>query len=89
MKLNEQQLQQLEQLAADFFTIKECAIDLGVDEVKLIELIKKKGTAEHIYYYRGRMTEVARHRKNVKELANRGSSPAQTQVEKWIEKSNH
>ena len=88
LKLNEEQLSALEKLAGDFFTVHECAIALEVDEVQLKYAVEDGEHEAHKRYFKGRMTEVARHRKNVKSLANMGSSPAQALVEKYIDKSN-
>lgn len=88
LKLSPEQLDALEKMAADFFKITECAIVLEVEEASLKYAIQDREHEAHKRYYKGRMTEVARHRKNVKELANRGSSPAQVLVDKYIEQSS-
>lgn len=87
IKLTEEQMTALEKMGADFFTIEECAIGLEVDTSQLKYAIKDRKHPAHKSYYKGRMTEVARHRRNVKDLANRGSSPAQALVDKYIEQS--
>lgn len=88
LKLSEEQLTALEEMGADFFSPTECAIALQISVERFSAALKDKSNDAHKRYYKGRMTEVARHRRNVKELANMGSSPAQQQVEKFIEKSS-
>ena len=88
LSLSAEQLESLEKLAGDFFSVAECAIALEVDDALLKYAIEDKEHSAHKSYYKGRMTEVARHRKNVKSLANMGSSPAQALVEKYIDKSS-
>ena len=87
LQLTNEQLDTLEKLAGDFFTVEECAIALEVDGFRLETAIKDREHDAHKRYYKGRMTEVARHRKNVKDLSNMGSSPAQALVDKYIEQS--
>lgn len=88
LKLTQEQLDSLEQMGTDFFSIADCAISLQISEAILSRAIQDKENDAHKYYYRGRMTEVARHRRNVKSLANMGSSPAQMLVQKFIESSD-
>lgn len=86
--LTQQELETLQKLSEDFFTVEECAIALEVSPEHLRNEIINPNSEAHKYYYKGRITELAKHRRNVKELANRGSNPAQVMVEKFIEQSN-
>lgn len=87
LELTPEQLATLQNMGGDFFSISECAIALEVPEPALRQAINTQGNPAHKAYHTGRITEVAKHRRNVKDLANRGSSPAQSVIEKWIENS--
>lgn len=86
MKLSEEKLQALEQMGASFLTVDECSIALEVDEVDFEEVMSDRTSKEFKAYWKGVLNAKVKHVKNVSDLANRGSSPAQQMIDRMLEK---
>lgn len=82
MQWTEEQLKQIEELAALAFSVKKLAIILGVDEAELRHAISDETGDVFKRYQRGRLLSESEWRKSVFTLAKQGSSPAQTLAKK-------
>ena len=80
MKLNKEQLENLEKLAGLQFSIKEIAITLGVKPADLKKMIAVESSRAYIRYERGRIQVEAEVRKAIQQMAKQGSTPAQKQM---------
>ena len=87
MTFSKEQLDALEKLGQDFLEVWEVAISIGVSKENLEMALKDKNSDAHKRYFSGRLPEKVKHIRNLKELSNRGSSPAQAMVDKYIQKS--
>lgn len=87
LKLSPEQLDTIELLGKDFLEISEIAISIGVTKEQLERALKDQEHEAHKRYFAGRLPEKVKHIRNLKELSNRGSSPAQAMVDKYIQKS--
>ena len=84
LKLDEQFLTDLETYASLMFSKQEIAVILEVDPSELIRVLNEENTAA-IAFQRGRLKKEAEIRKGIFDLAQNGSSPAQTFAMKLIE----
>ena len=84
-KLSEEELQLLEELAAVFFTEKQCAIVLEKDEKTFISAANSAISPIYKAYHKGRLKAIYEVRKNAFAMARNGSSPAQSFVEKLLQ----
>lgn len=83
MQLTEEQLGDIEEFAKlPGMTVRKIAISLGLDFLELVREIDMKGSAAHIYYYKGKLVADVEFKKKVKLLSNQGSGPAQTLLHK-------
>lgn len=85
--LSEEQLEKIKECSSTFLEIWEIAVCIGVSQQQLTQAIKDKTHQAHQYFYQGRLPEKVKHINNLKELADRGSSPAQAMIDKYIQKS--
>lgn len=85
MEWTNEQLQQLEQFAAQLFTVEELAIIIGVEPVKLQVDFNQKGKAWQVIM-KGRLQTESDIRASVLQLAKSGSAPAQAQAIVLLEK---
>lgn len=83
--LAEADLITLEEQASLMFTVKELAVILKCNYFMLRRLIKTVGSPESERFNRGRLIAEAQIRKSIFELAQNGSSPAQSQFLDLIE----
>lgn len=83
--LSPENLEQLQASAALMFSVKELAVIIEIDFKKLHALVTNPVTPEYAAFNRGRLEAEAKIRKAIFELANNGSSPAQTQFLDLIE----
>ncbi|MCK9399634.1 MAG: hypothetical protein M0Q51_06520 [Bacteroidales bacterium] len=84
-KLSEEDLVQLEENAALMFSVKEIAIIIGCQLAELTYLVTEESSPEYTYFNRGRLKAEASVRKSIYDLAQNGSSPAQSQFLELIE----
>ena len=84
IKLDEQFLTDLETYASLMFSKQEIAVILEVDPSELIRILDEENNAA-IAFQRGRLKKEAEIRKGIFDLAQNGSSPAQTFAMKLIE----
>jgi|GEM_PF-2313506 len=85
LELTKEQLTELEDLAACWFTEKEIALVLQVDVLELSTRIHRSGnTPEKQAFFRGRLRTEAETRQSVFEAAANGSGPAQALALKII-----
>lgn len=83
MDLNQEQIAEIEQLAALFFTPKEILIVMGI----FIQEISGAQIADpnfSLAFQRGKLKSEAEVRKSIIELAKKGSAPAQILADKII-----
>jgi hypothetical protein len=83
--LSPDNLKQLETNAALMFSVKELSIILEIDGQHLHDLVTNPVTPEYAAFHRGRLEAEAKIRQSIYELANNGSSPAQSQFLDLIE----
>lgn len=83
MKLDESQLQQVEELGALMFSVSKIAIIIGVSDQELRSLVSDSSTAAYMRYNRGKLLSESEVRTSVLKLAKQGSSPAQTLAKKY------
>ncbi len=88
MQLNNDQLQLLQRMGKNFFDLKKCATALEVDEAGFFKEMSDKSSPAFKAYFSGFLTSELKHREGVIEVAERGSNPAQQQVEKYIESAS-
>ena len=85
IELTAEKLTELEDLAACWFTEKEIALVLQVDDLELCTAIYRSGdTPEKKAFFRGRLRTEAETRQSVFEAAANGSGPAQALALKII-----
>ena len=84
IKLDEQFLTDLETYSSLMFSKQEIAVILEVDPSELIRVLDEENKAA-IAFQRGRLKKEAEIRKGIFDLAQNGSSPAQTFAMKLIE----
>lgn len=84
-KLSEEELQMLEDLAAVFFTEKQCAIVLEQEEKAFVAAATSPISPLYKAYHKGRLKAIYEVRKNAFAMARNGSSPAQSFVEKLLQ----
>ena len=84
-KLSEEELQLLEELAAVFFTERQCAIVLEQDEKAFLSAASSPISPIYKCYPKGRLNAIYEARKNAFAMARHGSSPAQSFVEKLLQ----
>jgi hypothetical protein len=78
LHLNEQELEQVKELAKVFFTPKEIAIYLQADLNDFVDACSIEGHPIYMAFHSGRLQTTYELRKNIMQLANSGSSPAQS-----------
>jgi hypothetical protein len=83
--LTNDELVQLEEHASLMFSIREIALILGFHEAVLRSLVSDEKRPEYVHFNRGRLLAEAKIRKSIYDLANNGSSPAQTQFLELID----
>lgn len=77
ISFNDEQLKQIEELAAVFFSPQQIAVFLQLEKEFVISEIKTEGKPAHMAYQKGLMQSEWELRKSVLSLAKAGSSPAQ------------
>lgn len=88
MNLSKEQLTQLEQLANVFFSITECATIMEISTAELNIAVNEPNSPEHKAYYKGFFQGQYEVRKSIKEMAERGSNPAQTLIQELINQAH-
>ncbi len=83
--LSLENLEQLQANAALMFSIKELSIILETDFDHLHYLVTNPQSPEYAAFHRGRLEAEAKIRQSIYDLANNGSSPAQSQFLDLIE----
>jgi hypothetical protein len=83
--ISPENLEQLQANAALMFSVKELSIIIEIDYKHLHYLVTNPKSPEYAAFHRGRLEAEAKIRKAIFELANNGSSPAQTQFLDLIE----
>ena len=87
MNLNEEQLKEIEEYAGLMFTIKEIAIIMNLSYSDLKEEVKNENGNVYLSFKKGRLLIEAKIRKSIFDLAEDGSSPAQSLSLDLIKKS--
>ena len=82
---NESFITEVETYASLMFSKEEIAVILEVDPVKLVDLLEDQDNPVFRAFQRGRLKREAEVRKGIFDLAQNGSSPAQTFAMKLIE----
>ena len=82
---NESFITEVETYASLMFSIEEIAVILEVDPVQLVDLLEDQDNPVFRAFQRGRLKREAEVRKGIFDLAQNGSSPAQTFAMKLIE----
>ena len=82
---NESFITEVEQYASLMFSKEEIAIILEVDPAELVVLLQDQDNKAFRVFQRGRLKREAEVRKGIFDLAQNGSSPAQTFAMKLIE----
>ena len=82
MNLSEEQLSEIENMAALFFSTEDIAINVGLtgEDAEYFNVAVEFKSVEpcSMAYYRGRLTAEIELRKSIKQSALNGSTPAQT-----------
>jgi hypothetical protein len=78
MKLNDEQLSEIESMASYFFSGEEIAIVLDVDVDDLTDALSDDETDAYRAYQKGRLKSKLELRKSILTLAKQGSGPAQS-----------
>ena len=82
---NESFITEVETYASLMFSKEEIAVILEVDPVKLVDLLEDQDNPVFRAFQRGRLKREAEVRKGIFDLAQNGSSPAQTFAMKLID----
>ena len=82
---NESFITEVETYASLMFSKEEIAVILEVDSVQLVDLLEDQDNPVFRAFQRGRLKREAEVRKGIFDLAQNGSSPAQTFAMKLIE----
>lgn len=77
MKLTKDELELLERMGANFFSIEKAAIVLEKEKTALKVALKDKKSEAYQYYYKGLFKSEMELRESIFKLAKRGSNPAQ------------
>lgn len=86
--LTEEQLTELENMGAVFFSVKECALVLQVDSYELSCAIEREDSPEHAAFHGGRLKSEFEVRQSVLKASKQGSSPAQVLALQLIKQYN-
>lgn len=89
MELNDKQLELLERLGKTFFDLEACAKALEVAEIDLVQMMQDVNSKAYKAYNRGYLSAELKHRESIMALSERGSSPAQAMVQKFIDASKN
>lgn len=84
IKWTEEELAELTNLGAVFFSAEQCAILLEKDAQVLAAELKDPEAPSYKAYQKGFLQSLYAVRKNTIEMAKNGSSPAQTMAEKLV-----
>lgn len=84
IELTPKQMQDLEELSKLLFTEDEIIISMQLNREEAELDFKNRNSSIFNTYHKGRLTTIAKHRKGVIAMAEAGSSPAQSMVEKLI-----
>lgn len=85
--LNDDEVKQVEELAAVFFTPKEIAIIMQLNIIDVDEAMEDDEAAFYLAFQKGRLQSEYDLRKSIAKLAKSGSSPAQTMSMDMLNKS--
>ena len=85
MNLTDEQLEAIEEFAHFFLDPKEIAYIIEVDEIQFLKEMENPSSEAHRRYYKGYLSEKARQRKAIQELAAGGSAPAQAMVKAYMD----
>lgn len=83
-ELTPEQLQQVEDFASLFYSLRDIAIILEVDEAELKLQYQDKTSQVYKRYHKGFLISDCEIRKSEISLAKRGSTPAQESVKKYV-----
>ena len=78
MRITNEVLAEIEEMAGLFMTPRSIAIIIGMDEYDFQEALEDEDSPIYKYYYRGHYKAEAELRTAIMRLAKQGSSPAQT-----------
>lgn len=84
MKLDQEQLNKIKELAGLFLRVDEIAISIDVDIEELEEELTNKKSAAFLAYFKGKTESKIALRRNVVEMALQRSPQAEEMVEKYI-----
>lgn len=87
MELTQEQLKQVEEFAAYFFSTEEIAVIMELNQTWCRLMMLKDKSDFKDAYTRGQLRSEAEFRKSVFEMAKKGSAPAQILADKIMEKS--
>ncbi len=85
-EFTEDVLQEIERLAALFFSPKEIATVTGIDKTLFLRDLKIEDSQIFRAYYTGKLKSESELRESIVKLAKRGSSPAQSLLVKILDK---
>ncbi|MGB4775703.1 MAG: hypothetical protein WBP45_11050 [Daejeonella sp.] len=88
MKLNDDQLTEIERLSGLFMKPGDISTIIGISKSEFGEMLKEQGSPAYQAYYRGKLLSEAEVRKSIITMAKQGSSPAQTLANKLLEDMN-
>jgi len=87
MQFTQEQLHEIEAMAALFLPPEDIAINIGVDPDEFTEIVNLKTGAGYQAYYKGRMKTEVELRQSILQAALNGSSPAQQMMLNYQNKS--
>ena len=89
MHFTEEQLKEIENMAALFFTPEEIAVNIEVDPEDFLLCILSQTGDGYTHYMAGRLSSEVELRKAVQQAALHGSSPAQQMMRDWHNRSKY
>ncbi|KAF0198390.1 MAG: hypothetical protein FD166_1443 [Bacteroidetes bacterium] len=89
MNLTEDQLKEIESMAALFFSPEEIAENIEVDPEEFLLLIKSQTGEGYLRYMRGRLGSEVDLRRAIQQAALHGSTPAQQMMRDWHNRSKY
>jgi len=84
MKINQEQLDLIEEYASNFLSFEEISIFLDIDYDIFLKLVKNKKNSVYEAYFRGKTKTKLEIRRNIVKMAKHGSPQAEQFVEKFI-----
>ena len=84
MSLNEQQLNEVEEMAYRLISPGMIAINIGTDELEFLNEMRTPGTQVRNAFYRGYIRQLVELRSSIIKSALNGSNPAQQELVKFV-----